>query len=197
MSDVDHRFPDDRCCPDRVGRAGIRATLLDDARTDHRVATALHETGHAVAYLSIGRKFEYLSAVDWQLVGKGQAIDACDRALTAMAGPAVESIMYHVGRGGDTEIYGWIVDQLQQRREFAEAEPCDEPDDYIHAGPYAEVAVPVALATVTSSWEDVERIAAAALSTDRLTYRGIRRLAAGGRSLAEHVSRWQGIAERA
>ncbi|MFS0717316.1 hypothetical protein ABC337_12860 [Arthrobacter sp. 1P04PC] len=169
-------------------------TLLDAARKDDRVATALHEAGHAVAYLSIGRAFEYLSAVDWQLVGNGQTIDAWDRAVTAMAGPAVESIMYHVGRGGDTEIYGWIVDQLQQRREFAQAEPCDEPDDYIHAGPYAEAALPVTMAVITSSWGDVERIAAAALNTDRLTYGEVLRLTVGGTLLADEVSRWQAIA---
>lgn len=196
MSDVDHEPRDDRRCPGRVRRTGIRVTLLDAARTDYRVATALHEAGHAVAYLSIGREFEYLSAADWQLVGKGQAIDACDRAVTAMAGPAVESIMYHAGRGGDTEIYGWIVDQLHQRREFAEAEPCDEPEDYINAGPYAEAALPVVLATVTSSWEDIERIAGAALNTERLTHDEVRRLTAGGRSLADDVRLWQAVAEQ-
>lgn len=171
-------------------------SLLDAARTDQRVATALHEAGHAVAYLSIGREFEYFSAADWQLVGKGHAIDAWDRAVTAMAGPAVESIMYHAGRGGDTEIYGWIVDQLHQRWEFAEEEPCEEPDDYILAGPYAEAALPVALATVTSCWEDIERVAMAALNADRLTYGEVRRLKAGRRSLAGHVARWQAIAKQ-
>ncbi|MEV5053690.1 hypothetical protein [Arthrobacter sp. LAR12-1-1.1] len=171
-------------------------TLLDAARDDYRVPTALHEAGHAVAYLSIGREFEYVSAAEWQLVGKGQAIDAWDRAVTAMAGPAVESITYHSGRGGDAEIFGWIVDQLHQRREFAEAEPCDEPDDYINAGPYAEAALPVALATVTSSWEDIERIAAAALNIGRLTYDEVLRLTAGGRFLVDAVSRWQAVAEQ-
>lgn len=195
MSELDHEFPDDRFCPGRVGRAGILATLLDAARTDHRVATALHEAGHAAAYLSIGREFEYLSAVDWRLVGNGQPLDAWDRAVTAMAGPAVESIMFHFGRGGDAEIYGWINDQIRERQEFAETEPCHEPDDYILAGPYAEAALPVALAIVTSSWADIERIAAAALNAHRLTYGEVRRLKAGRRSLAGHVARWQAIAQ--
>lgn len=171
-------------------------SLLGAARKDHQVATALHEAGHAVTYLSIGRAFEYLSLAESQFVGDGQVIDAWDRAVTAMAGPAVESIMYHSGRGGDAEVYGWIVDQLHQRREFVESEPGVEPDDYIHAGPYAEAALPVALAIVTSSWADVERIAAAALISDRLTYGEVLRLTTGGRSLASEASRWQAISEQ-
>lgn len=63
------------------------ACLLDVARKDARVATALHKDGHAVAYLSTGREFEYLSAVDWQLVGNGQGMDMLDRAVTSMAAP--------------------------------------------------------------------------------------------------------------
>lgn len=171
-------------------------TLLDGARKDYRVATALHEAGHAVAYLSIGREFAYLSAVDGQLVGNGLAIDAWDRAVTSMAGPAVESIIYHYGRGGDEDIYEWIIDELRQRREFAEEEPYDEPCDYILAGLGAEVALPVALAAVTASWADVERIAAAALNTERLTYDEVLRLTAGRRSLATELSRWQAIVKQ-
>lgn len=171
-------------------------TLLDFARKDYRVATALHEAGHAVAYLSIGREFAYLSAADWQLVGNGQPIDAWDRAVTAMAGPAVESIIYHYGRGGDAEIYEWIVDELRQRREFAESELYDEPDDYILAGPYAEAALPLTLSAVTASWADVERIAAAALITECLTYDEVVRLTAGRRSLSAELSRWQAIAKQ-
>lgn len=195
MSNMGQLFRDDRRRPGGVGLDGKKETLLDAARTDYRVASALHEAGHAVAYLSVGREFAYLSALDSQLVGTGQAIDAWDRAVTAMAGPAVESIMFHFGRGGDAEIYGWIGDQIRERQEFAETEPCHEPDDYILAGPYADAALPVALAIVTSSWADLERIAAAAVNADRLTYGEVRRLTAGGTSLAEDVSRWQAIVD--
>lgn len=187
--------------PTEAEHAGIEeqsevVTLLDGARKDDRVVTALHEAGHAVAYLSIRRKFAYLSAVDAQLVGNGQPIDAWDRAVTSMAGPAVESIIYHYGRGGDDDIYEWIIEALRQRREFAEEEPWDEPDDYILAGPYAEEAVPVALAAVTASWADIERIAAAALNTERLTYDEVLRLTAGGKSFFAELSRWQAVVKQ-
>lgn len=168
-------------------------TLLSVAREDQLVATALHEAGHAVAYLSIGRDFRYLSAVDWVLVGNGKEIDAWDRAVTSMAGPAVESIIYHYGRGGDEKIYEWIVDELRQRREFAEEEPFGEPDDYILAGPYAEDALFVALSAVTAAWADVERIAAAALGTERLTYGDVLLLAPERRSITAELSRWRAI----
>ena len=171
-------------------------TLLDAAREDYRLATALHEAGHAVAYLSIGREFEYLSAVEWRLVGNGQPIDAWDRAVSSMAGPAVESIIHHYGRCGDAEIYEWIVDELRQRREFAEEEPYDEPDDYFIAGPYAEDALVVALSVVTAYWMDIERIAMAALSTERLTFDEVQRLAPGRRSLTADLSRWRGIVNK-
>lgn len=171
-------------------------SLLGAARKDHQVATALHEAGHAVTYLCIGRTFEYLSLAEAQFVGNGQVMDAWDRAVTAMAGPAAEPIMHHSGRGGDADVYGWIVDQLHQRQEFVESKPGVEPDDYIHAGPYADAALPAALAIVTSSWVDVERIAAAALNTERLTYDEVLRLTAGERSLADAVSRWQAVADQ-
>lgn len=171
-------------------------TLLDTARQDYRVATALHEAGHAVAYLSVGREFEYLSAAEWQLVGDGKPIDTWDRAVTSMAGPAVESIMFHYGRGNDSEVYEWIIEELRHRRESAEEEPYDEPDDYILAGPMAEPALIVALSAVTAYWADIERIAFAALSTERLTYDEVQRLAPGPRSLTAELSRWRAIVSK-
>jgi len=164
--------------------------LLGSAGENVRIATALHEAGHAIAYLSIGRDFEYLSVDESQIIGDGKPIDAWNRAVTSMAGPAVESIMHHNGHGTDADIYGWIIDQIQERREFAAVEDCDEPNDYTDAGAYAANAVPLALAVVTSHWEDVERIAIAALKVPRLAFDDVVALTTGGDQLGNELSRW-------
>ncbi|MDI3211688.1 hypothetical protein [Arthrobacter sp. AL12] len=167
--------------------------LMKAARDDQRLATALHEAGHAVAYLSSGRGFQYLSVEEWRLVGNGESIDAWDRAVTSMAGPAVESLIFNHGRGDDAAVHEWITSTLRERMEFAELDDCAEPDDYTDAGPCAAAALPLALAIVTSRWEDIERVAAAAIQFGRLTHSEVRQLATGGVVAAE-LERWNGAA---
>lgn len=85
---------------------------------------------------------------------------------------------------------------MKERQEFVEVEGDGERSDYTDAGPYAVAALPLALAIVTSRWEDIERIATAALEVERLTYAEVRRLAAGQVDIGNEYARWEASSQQ-
>lgn len=150
-------------------KAMNKMDLLSQAKNDFRVATALHEAGHAVTYINIGRSFEYVSIQDSITMGNGEPIDSWDRALTAMAGPVVESLMSNPGADDET-VYRWIIETRNERLEYVHEESSDDADDYLDAGADGVTVLPMVLATIESRWAHVEAIAAAALQLDPLPY---------------------------
>lgn len=153
-----------------------RAALSDD-----RYATALHESGHAVAYIGQGKNFRYLTmrprnGACGMLQPHHRPIDALTKAVTCMAGPAVEGLLLAAARSWtDTEVIEWITDNHREAVESGEYEgEFAETGDYTDAGPYALFALPMALTVVAANWSNIERIAAVLMESRRaLTYRDV------------------------
>lgn len=138
-------------------------------------ATALHEASHAVAYISQRLKFAYVSVDEAFTAPDGERMDDWQRAVTCMAGPACEGVMYHWETGTDADVLDYIV---SGRAETLEHED-EEPSDHSQAGPLAMAALPLALALVTANWPVIEQIAQAAMeSPAALAYEKVMSIAA-------------------
>lgn len=156
----------------------MTTTLLVQAKGDHRLATALHEAGHAVAYLALGKAFSHMEIdgvsdhVGELAVVPGSMIDPLDKANTAMTGPVSEAFMYR----GTIEPSPATVDLIRSSHaehwDYVDSEPDHEGGhDFDHVGEYFGVSLPWALTLVTRNWSVIERIATAALhSPNALSY---------------------------
>lgn len=149
--------------------------LMSTAQGNHRIATALHEAAHAMAYISMGHKFQYLSVDDAVTAPASELMYEQSMAVICMAGPAAEGLMYCHDRGGEYDVVAYILRCHGETVEYAEVDPEEmEDSDYVAAGPGAIEALPTSLAIVSGTWSDIELIAEAALSSpDRLSYSDI------------------------
>lgn len=142
-------------------------TMLPIDREDEQTSTALHECAHALAYISVGRDFRHIdmepdadSNVVAMLVTHPRRIDAWDRAVTAMAGPAAEAFMYYGTTAPATDTAWLILDRLDEARALDEGDEHPEPGhDLLVAGPHAETSLSVVLALLTAHWSSVEAMA--------------------------------------
>ena len=163
----------------------MTTTLLVRAKDDQRIATALHEAGHAVAYLALDKPFSHMEIdavsdyVGQLAVVPGSMISALDRANTAMTGPVSEAFMYR----GTIEPSPATVDLIRSSHaehwDYVDSEPDHEGGhDFDDVGEYFAASLPWALTLVTHNWPVIERIAAAALhSTEHLSYDQIQGIA--------------------
>lgn len=163
----------------------MTTTLLVQAKGDHRIATALHEAGHAVAYLALGKAFSHMEIdgvneyVGQLAIVPGSMIDPLDKANTAMTGPVSEAFMYR----GTIEPSPATVDLIRSSHaehwDYVDSEPDhDGGHDFDHVGEYFGASLPWALTLVTHNWPAIERIATAALhSPTDLSYDQIQDIA--------------------
>lgn len=130
-----------------------------------------------MAYISLRLRFAYISVDDALTAPAGELINTWQRAVMYMAGPASEGVMYHWETGTDADVLDYILSGRADALEYAE----ELPSDYSEAGPLAMLALPQALALITSNWSVIEQIAEAALrSPAALTYERVMAIVADG-----------------
>ncbi|WP_282826933.1 hypothetical protein [Gulosibacter sediminis] len=178
----------------------LTTELFDRAAAGHYdTQTALHEAAHAIAYDHVGLDFLSVSITDAITEVPPRRIDAWDRAVVSMAGPAMEGlIIQHRDDLTDAEVVAWIDAADRDSKQFAADEgEFAEPNDYTQADGYSTAALPVALAIVCAHIDAVARIAEAALSSPEcLSYADAKSMLPTERTdVAEQLQHWQRMAE--
>lgn len=143
------------------------ADMLANARDDIALATALHESGHALTYLERGVPFQQIDPEGLVVAVPGTEVLVWDYARINMAGPAVEAIMFYGTTEPNAAAVRYVLDGLTEARDYAADDP-DDPDavnDYTSAGAMAEVELPGAFALMSTNWQTIEAIAALVLET--------------------------------
>jgi hypothetical protein len=150
-----------------------------DVAIDDQRVTAMHEAGHALAYLSLGRRFRYVTLrsreamVLGQVVVRPRLISLQDKAFIAMVGQMVD-VEYLIRLGGDADEL--LADRY---RSWQEAQDKDEDDewsallsgDLADAGSFGGLYMPLAHTFVKAVWAQIEVVGDALLASPRaLTY---------------------------
>lgn len=146
---------------------------------DTRTHAAIHESGHALAYVAIGRGFQHIDmdpAPSWaaaMVIPHHRTIDAWSKAQVSMAGPVVEAFMFRRTIRPDSATVRLILERLDEALEaYAEAEEWGEDldlhrSDYTDAGPHATAVLPWCLSLLTDNWSTVEAMARRVLDGER------------------------------